>query len=65
MKDEPLTNFVNRPDPLGGLDESEMRGGRSGGKEAQTTWSRLKKSMLKLKKGKGAGFKPRDKTSLF
>jgi hypothetical protein len=64
MKDEPLTNFVNRPDPHSGLDESMMRGGRSGGKESQSTWSRLKKSMLKLKKGKGAGFKPRDKTSL-
>ena len=49
------TNFVNRPDPDAGVDaEASVRGGgRSGGKDEQSTWSRLKKTMLKLKKGKG------------
>ena len=49
------TNFVIRPDPGAGLEEAPERGGgRSGGKDEQSTWSRLRKTMLKLKKGKNA-----------
>ena len=49
-------NFSKRPDPRSGINEDEpvqRPMARSGGKDGESTWSRLRKTMLKLKKGKG------------
>ena len=50
-------NFSRRPDPNSGIQEDERvqrPHARSGGKDSESTWARLRKTMLKLKKGKGA-----------